>query len=126
VTFAPELHARAACELRAHGSAVAERAVEAQWAVPDPRTKETSLRDARANVDHLAEAIALGDPEAFVVYVTWLQGMMSAVARVPPSLLADHLGELAIAVRDRIGPDLAELAGQYIACALRRLGEELP
>jgi len=126
VTFDRELFARAADELRAQGSVIAERSVGAQIAALAPRSVETLVRDARYNVEHLAEAIALGDPEAFAAYAGWLQGLLVAAAHVPASVVSDHLGHLANAVRERTGAGSAALAGEYIAYALGRLGREVP
>jgi hypothetical protein len=132
VTFVPELHARAAAELRAQASIIGARSVDAQLAASPglaerfgPRGVEASLRDASSNVEHLAEAIALGDPEAFAAYVTWLRGVLVA-AHVPAPVLATHLGHLQNAVRVHAASDSAGLAAEYIGLALGRIVKDTP
>jgi hypothetical protein len=124
------LHARVAAELRVHSSAIAGRSLDAQFAANPglaerfgPKGVAASLRDAGHNIDHLAEAVALGDPDAFASYVVWLQGVLAA-ACVPAPVLVDHLRYLADAVREKLVADLAALAVQYIDHAVGRLGKQ--
>ena len=82
---------------------------------------ETSIRDALATVDQIAESVALGDPSVFERYLAWLRDVLEA-AGVPAPVLVEHLVRLRAAFVELL-PDAAEAGvAALLDNALRLIG----
>ena len=79
------------------------------------------LQDIRHNVEHLAPAVALGEPALFAKYVTWLRDMLGA-RNIPASDVLRSLEVMRSTVHDVLPADEAEAAARVIDAGIEVLG----
>lgn len=121
--FAAEL----STTLRVEQDALAHAVVEHHYAqVPElaerygEAGRKYCLEDAYHHLRHLAQAAASRRERFFVDYVEWARVVLASRG-VPASDLDRNLEALDRVLRDRLDPELAELAGGWIAGARRAL-----
>ncbi|HUE96454.1 MAG TPA: hypothetical protein VMN39_07325 [Longimicrobiaceae bacterium] len=81
------------------------------------RGREKCLQDIRYNVEHLAPAVALGDPGIFARYAEWLQDLLDARG-VRMDEVHRSLELIRDLLRRRLPPDEAEPAVRAIDAGL--------
>lgn len=80
------------------------------------------LQDADFHLTYLAEAVSVDLPSLFADYVTWAKIMLEGRG-IPQEDLVRNLEVLRDVLAGELPPDLAALAGEYVAIGLRRLPE---
>jgi MerR family transcriptional regulator, light-induced transcriptional regulator len=86
------------------------------------------LQDTIYHLRYLAEAIEAGSPTLFVEYVSWAKVLLAGY-RIPVSDLQQNLRFISATLRDRLTPDLAMVAADFVQRAVDALPsapEELP
>ncbi|HEV2130044.1 MAG TPA: hypothetical protein VGR27_03020 [Longimicrobiaceae bacterium] len=81
------------------------------------------LQDMRYNLEHLAPAVALGEPALFARYVAWLRDMLGARG-IPADEVRRSLELTQDFVRVRLAAEQAELVAAAVAAGLNALAEE--
>lgn len=81
------------------------------------------LQDMRYNLEHLAPAVALGDPALFSRYVTWLRGMLGARG-IPADEVRRSLELTRAELAARLPAEQATHADAALAAGLAALGGE--
>ena len=89
------------------------------------RGRAKCLHDMRYNLEHLAPAVALGEPVLFARYVAWLRDMLAARG-IPTDEVRRSLELTQDVVRARMAPGLAEVVATTVALGLGALGEKEP
>jgi hypothetical protein len=117
----PRDRERAADEIRRRAASLALAAVERQYREDlelaerwGDRGFRTSVRDAQHVLATLAEAVALGDPDAFCRELLWLRRVLTAHA-VPSRILERHLAVLAELLADELSAGAAAAAGEVLS-----------
>jgi hypothetical protein len=82
--------------------------------------RDKCLQDLRYNLEHLAPAVALGEPALFEGYVRWLAGLLAA-RRIPAEEIAHSLALTGEAIARRFPADEAGAAGAMLAAGRRAL-----
>jgi hypothetical protein len=85
------------------------------------RGRAKCLQDMRYNVEHLAPAVGLGEPELFASYVVWLRDMLAA-RDVPADEIRRSLELTGDAVRHRFTEAEAAAITRCIEAGLEALG----
>lgn len=80
------------------------------------------LEDMRYNLEHLAPAVALGEPSLFAGYVTWLRDMLGSRG-IPSHEVRRSLELTRDAARAALPEDEAEIVATVIAAGLGTLVE---
>lgn len=86
------------------------------------RGRVKCLQDMRFNFEHLAPAVALGEPALFARYVVWLRDMLGA-RNVPADDIGRSLELMAEAVRRSFGADEAAAVQEALEAGLAALRE---
>lgn len=81
------------------------------------------LQDMRYNLEHLAPAVALGEPALFARYVAWLRDMLRARG-IPTGEVRRSLELTQDIVRDRLAPEQAARVAESLTAGLNALAEE--
>ena len=82
--------------------------------------RQKCREDLRYNLEHLAPALALGEPALFEGYLRWLAGLLAARG-IPTEEIARSLVLTADAIARRFPADEAEAARATLATGLRVL-----
>ncbi len=112
-----------------HANEVADMVVDRQYALqPEIRGKTVEdgrvlrVQDVRRHLDYLKEAVMASSPSLFVNYVIWLKELFYG-EDFPESALPVTLECLRDALALRFPKEKADLTGEYIEAALRKLFE---
>lgn len=89
------------------------------------RGRAKCLQDMRYNLEHLAPALALGEPVLFARYVAWLRDMLAARG-IPTEEVRRSLELTQDVARARMAPGSAEVVAETVAAGLGALGEKEP
>jgi hypothetical protein len=81
------------------------------------------LQDMRYNLEHLAPAVALGEPALFARYAAWLRDMLAARG-IPADEVLRSLELTERVVRHRLAPEQAEAVAGCIAAGVAALAED--
>jgi hypothetical protein len=84
------------------------------------RGRVKCLEDMRYNLEHLAPAVALGEPSMFGRYVTWLAGMLAA-RDIPVGEVRRSLELTRAAVEAQLLEDEAALVAAAVSAGLAAL-----
>lgn len=121
--------ARAAEALLEQKEAIARSATgllyaEMPWMVDKygERGRLKCLQDMRYNVEYLAPAVEFGDPELFVRYARWVDGVLRSRG-VPTGELARSFELMASDVAARLRPDEAVLVSACLDAGVTALRE---
>jgi len=79
--------------------------------------RQKCLQDMRYNIEHLAPAVALGEPAMFTRYVVWLRDLLEARG-VPSGEVVRSLELLSRALDDDLHPDEASTVRKVIDAGL--------
>lgn len=119
--------ARAAAALLEQKEAIARSTTgllyaEMPWLVDKygERGRLKCLQDMRYNVDYLAPAVEFGDPELFVRYARWVDGVLRARG-VPTGELARSFELMASDVVARLRPDDAQAVSACLEAGVMAL-----
>lgn len=120
-------HSETANAIREKLNYIATKAVAVQyeenpllWKKYGMTGKEKSLRDARYNLEYLADAIEAGIPEIFISYVDWLKVVLQKV-NFDIYFLISHFELLHQALIDNLPDEQAVTANRYIEMAIKQL-----
>lgn len=89
------------------------------------RGREKCLQDMRYNLEHLAPAVALGEPLLFSRYVEWLRDMLGARG-IPTDEVRRTLELTAEIARDRLGEAQATLIADVVQAGMEALTGPAP
>ena len=81
------------------------------------------LQDMRYNIEHLAPAVALGEPRLFARYVVWLRNMLGARG-VPSEEIGRSLELMERVVRSEFAGDEAAVVAEVLDAGLAALAQE--
>jgi len=119
---------RAAAELLARKTSLAEMATDALYAdMPELMTRygavgrERCLEDIRYTIDHLIPAVDLAQPSMFATYVGWLDDLLRA-RNVSTREVIRSLELIEQAVRNELAPDEANVVASCLRAGLDSLG----
>jgi len=119
---------RAAAELLARKTSLAEMATDALYAdMPELMTRygavgrERCLEDIRYTIDHLVPAVDLAQPSMFATYVGWLDDLLRA-RNVSTREVIRSLELIEQAVRNELAPDEANVVASCLRAGLDSLG----
>jgi hypothetical protein len=83
------------------------------------------LQDVLYNLEHLAPAVALGEPALFARYVSWLRDLLSARG-IPASEVRRSLELTREVARTRLTLEQAEAVAAIVTAGLNALGPARP
>ena len=126
-TSQPSVPRRAALSLMYHKEALAHAVTDALYAeMPElmekygERGRRKCLQDMRYNLDHLAPAVDLENPEMFAGYTLWLDGLLAA-RNVSTAEVVRCLALTQQMVGERMAPEEAAEVSRSIRAGLAAL-----
>jgi MerR family transcriptional regulator, light-induced transcriptional regulator len=82
--------------------------------------RQKCTEDTRQHLDHLCEALLLGQPVLFVEYAAWVAGLLEGL-RIPGEALVSNLALLRDVVCSQLEDASGKLATQYLEAAIARI-----